>query len=252
MNEPRTPLLLRPNKATNRLYYRLTNRPHHFALYRSLVTEAVARAEAVVHLGAGNVWLGDVCDSPLERKTVYAVEPDADMLARNPAPNRICAAGESIPLPDGSVDAVVCEYVVEHLERPAEVLRELHRILRPGGRFVFVTPNAWSYSAIATRVTSQRFHEAFLARLRKLGGSGNEKPFPTAFRMNTRGSIERLAAGGGFTVRALHSGVDHPTYTYPFPLLHQLAALWHLMLDHFELMEPLRLTWIGVLEKPPQ
>jgi SAM-dependent methyltransferase len=214
------------------------------------VGEAVARARAIVHLGAGSVFLGDVSDAPVEGKTIYAVEPDAETLAKNRAENRICASGESIPLPDASVDAVVCEYVVEHLIEPERVLRELHRILRPGGRLVFATPNAWSYSAIATRLTSQRFHEAFLARLMKLGGSANEKPYPTAFRMNTRGQIEALARATGLRVRALHSCVDHPTYTYPFPVIHQLAVVWHLLLDKLEWLEPLRIGWVGVLEKP--
>ena len=248
MGKP-TPLLLRPNKATNRLYYRLTSRPHHFALYRALVGEAVARASAIVHLGAGSVFLGDVSDAPVDGKTIYAVEPDAESLARNRAVNRICAGGESIPLPDASVDAVVCEYVVEHLSEPQRVLKELRRILRPGGRFVFATPNAWSYSAIATRLTSQGFHEFFLARLKGVGGSANEKPFPTSFRMNTRSQIESLARETGFCVRSLQSCVDHPTYTYPFPIVHQLAALWHLLLDKLEVLEPLRISWVGVLEK---
>ncbi len=250
MPDAPTPTILRLNKATNRFYYRLTRRPHHFELYKQLISEAVARGTGVVHLGAGKMWLGEICAAPLDGVTVYAVEPDEETLALNPTPNKICAPGEAIPLPDESVDAVVCEYVVEHLVQPAEVLRELHRILRPGGRFVFVTPNAWSYSAIATRITSQRFHEIFLARLMRIGGSGNEKPFPTAFRMNTRADIERLARSEGFSVRALHSCVDHPTYTYPFPVLHQLAVLWHLLLDKIEWLEPLRIGWIGVLEKP--
>ena len=250
MPEPRAPFLLRPNKATNRLYYRLTKRPHHFALYKRLVGEASARGSQLVHLGAGTVWLGDVCDAPLEGKTVYAVEPDAETLARNPAPHHLCASGEAIPLPDESVDAVVCENVVEHLVNPSDVLRELYRILRPGGRFVFVTPNAWSYSAIVTRLTPQSFHEAFLAWLVRLGGSGNKKPYPTAFRMNTKRQIQVLAAANGFAVRELHSTVDHPDYMYPFPILHQLATLWHLLLDRIDALEPLRVAWVGVLEKP--
>jgi SAM-dependent methyltransferase len=242
--------LLELNRATNDLYYRLTARPHHFALYKRLVGAAVARADAIVHLGAGNVWLGDVSDTAVGSKTVYVVEPDAEMLARNPAPNRICAPGESIPLPDESVDAVVCEYVVEHLERPVEVLRELRRILRPGGRFVFVTPNKWSYSGLATWMTPQSFHRHFLAWLFALGASGNEKPFPTTFRMNTRWAIDRYAREAGLVLRELHTGVDHPTYTYPFPVIHQVAVLWHLVLDKLDVLEPLRITLIGVLEKP--
>jgi SAM-dependent methyltransferase len=244
------PAHLRLNKATNRWFYRRTKRPHHFEVYRQLVCEAAASGAEIVHLGAGKLSLRDACGPALDGKKIWAVEPDRETLEQNPTPHKLCAPGEAIPLPAESVDAVVCEYVVEHLVDPPAVLRELRRILRPGGRFVFVTPNAWSYSAIATRLTSQGFHERFLARLMRIGGSANEKPFPTAFRMNTRADIERLAREEGFTLRALYSSVDHPTYTYPFPLLHQLAVLWHVMLDKLDLLEPFRIGWVGVLEKP--
>jgi len=241
--------LLAMNKATNDLYYRLTNRPHHFEHYCRLVRQAVADTDTVVHLGSGKVWLGDICNAPLAGKKVYAVDPDPETLAQNPAQDRICASGEAIPLESGSVGAVVCEYVVEHLTNPIEVLQEIHRILAPGGRFIFVTPNAWSYSAIVTRLTPQSFHNHFLAKLLATGGSTNDKPYPTQFRMNTRSAIQRIAAVAGLRVREIHSGVDHPTYTYPFPVLHQIATAWHLILDKVDLLDPLRITWVVVLEK---
>jgi len=160
------------------------------------------------------------------------------------------AGGEEIPLPSASVDVIVSEYVVEHLAQPEIVLREAWRLLRPGGCFVFVTPNLLSYSGLVTHFTPQSFHLIFLQRLLRLGGSGNERPYPTAFRMNTLWAVRRLARETGFEVRELHTGVDHPTYTYPFPVIHQIAVLWHLLLDKLELLAPFRITLIGVLEKP--
>lgn len=48
---------------------------------------------------------------------------------------------ESIDAPDASFDIVTIFHTVEHLSEPMLVLRELHRILKPGG-FVFIeTPN---------------------------------------------------------------------------------------------------------------
>jgi len=45
---------------------------------------------------------------------------------------------ESTGLPSASVDAVICTLVLCTVEDPAAALAEVHRILRPGGRFVFI------------------------------------------------------------------------------------------------------------------
>jgi ubiquinone/menaquinone biosynthesis C-methylase UbiE len=45
---------------------------------------------------------------------------------------------EAIPLPDESVDEVICSLVLCTVHDPAQVLREVRRVLRPGGRFRFV------------------------------------------------------------------------------------------------------------------
>ena len=44
-------------------------------------------------------------------------------------------------------DCILMNHVLEHLHDPVGVLRECHRILRPGGRLVAVTPNVASLGA---------------------------------------------------------------------------------------------------------
>ena len=43
--------------------------------------------------------------------------------------------------PDDYFDAVTMSHLIEHVHDPLLVLRESHRILKPGGRLVLVTPN---------------------------------------------------------------------------------------------------------------
>jgi len=50
-------------------------------------------------------------------------------------------ADPHIPLPDESVDDVVCCVSVDYLTRPVEVFRDVGRILRPSGRFVCTFSN---------------------------------------------------------------------------------------------------------------
>jgi ubiquinone/menaquinone biosynthesis C-methylase UbiE len=47
-------------------------------------------------------------------------------------------AGESVPFPDQSFDTIVATYILCTTPDPARVLAEIHRLLRPGGRYLFL------------------------------------------------------------------------------------------------------------------
>lgn len=46
----------------------------------------------------------------------------------------------AIPVDDGSLDVVLCTEVLEHVPEPIKVVREISRILRPGGRLILTAP----------------------------------------------------------------------------------------------------------------
>lgn len=48
---------------------------------------------------------------------------------------------EDLPLPDASVDRVLMVHSLEFAESPRETMKELWRVLAPGGRLVIVVPN---------------------------------------------------------------------------------------------------------------
>lgn len=47
-------------------------------------------------------------------------------------------------IPDNSVDTVISFETLEHVENPAALLAEFHRILTPGGRLIASVPHDWS------------------------------------------------------------------------------------------------------------
>ncbi len=66
---------------------------------------------------------------------VYGLDLDLAALRRNTTiAGRAVGAGERLPFADGSFDLVTLAWVLEHLDEPRQVLRELGRVLRPGGR----------------------------------------------------------------------------------------------------------------------
>lgn len=54
-----------------------------------------------------------------------------------------------LPFPDASFDFALCKDVLEHLLMPAELLKELRRVLRPGGMLLCHVPNHFTLPARA-------------------------------------------------------------------------------------------------------
>ncbi|MET0626550.1 MAG: methyltransferase domain-containing protein [Pyrinomonadaceae bacterium] len=64
---------------------------------------------------------------------------------------------EPVPLADACADAVVAVETIEHLENPRAFVRELARLVRPGGWVVVTTPNQQSFLSLLTLVLKGRF-----------------------------------------------------------------------------------------------
>ncbi|MFI6248822.1 class I SAM-dependent methyltransferase [Streptomyces sp. NPDC051016] len=72
---------------------------------------------------------------------VTAVDADAGMVAaaRERGVDARVAVLPELPFPAGAFDAVVGNFVLNHLGRPRAALAGLHRVLRPGGRLAVTT-----------------------------------------------------------------------------------------------------------------
>ncbi len=53
----------------------------------------------------------------------------------------VCGAGEALPFPTDSMDLVFSHEVLEHVQDDQATVREMVRVLRPGGRIVLFCPN---------------------------------------------------------------------------------------------------------------
>jgi len=60
---------------------------------------------------------------------------------------------QNLPFPDDSFDLVTCQTVLIHVPLPEKAIREMKRVLRPGGTLLCVEPNNIVQSLIKTSLT---------------------------------------------------------------------------------------------------
>lgn len=114
----------------------------HFADLRRR-TLAAARGR-VLEIGVGTGL--NLEHYPAAVDEVVGIDPNPGMLelavkqaGRAPLPVELAPGrAESLSFPDGSFDTVVSTVTLCSVESPAAVLAEIHRVLAPGGRFLFL------------------------------------------------------------------------------------------------------------------
>jgi SAM-dependent methyltransferase len=147
----------------------------------------------VVDIGCG---AGNVCRAMAQARPdlhVHGVDISEGALeiARRSAPHvdfQLAQAGR-LPFADESMSAAFMFDVLEHLEDPAATLREIRRVLRPGGMFHIVLPlevQPWTFYRLVTR----------LGWKAKLHHCGHIQLFDAA-------RFEAMAAAEGMPVRSV-------------------------------------------------
>lgn len=77
-----------------------------------------------------------------------------------------CADAHELPLADGAADLAVCQHVLMHMPDPAAMLREMVRVVRPGGRVVAFEPNRRIESLVLNSASADDPVEERLKRVR--------------------------------------------------------------------------------------
>ena len=155
----------------------------------------------------------------------------------------------ALPLEDGSVDLIMSRSVFEHLTSPREVYREFSRVLRPGGRVVFLTANMWDYGTLVARMIPNRFHSRIV---KAVEGREEEDTFPTAYKTNTRRDVARLADGIRTSGGVLDYLSQYPNYLMFNGALFLLGTAFERVISRYDALRFLR-GWILVtLSKPGQ
>ena len=195
--------------------------------------EALVRAHLkpqshVLDLGCGRGGVVELIWRDVE--LAAGLDPDVPSLAEHRAPGMpvICGRGEHLPFAAESFDLVVCLWVLEHLESPEVVLREVRRVLLPGGHFLFLTPNLRNPLLLMNRV-AKALPQLQRRIVPRLYGRVEADTFPVRYRANTEAAIRAQAARCGLEVTTLRA-ISDPTYLALNGLMFRASAMSERML----------------------
>ena len=88
-----------------------------------------------------------------------------------------------LPFEDGEFDVVFSSAVTEHLSDPVRALREIRRVVKPGGRAAIIKTD-WSFPFIVPECSEfTRFFELFEGGFNRIGGSLNRGRFLRSYMM---------------------------------------------------------------------
>jgi SAM-dependent methyltransferase len=176
--------------------------------YHEVLQSLLTPASRWLDIGCGHQlfpsWMRGVDERALVRAagSVVGMDPDWASLAANHTLNdRVLGGIEQAPFRAASFDLITANMVVEHLEQPETAMREIHRLLQPGGLFVFHTPNYQHVLVFAASWVPQRLKNRIVEFLE---GRKEADIFPTYYRLNTLTAIKHCAPGAGFEIRGLH------------------------------------------------
>ncbi len=211
-------------------------------LYRlGLVLEALDLGVGltVLDLGAGSCWLASHLNRLRCRTVAMDVSPTALELGRERflsdarhhpelEPRFLAYDGHRLGLPDASVDRVVMFDAFHHVPNQQEILEEIARVLKPGGRAVFGEPG-----------------EGHSHSDQSLFESGNTGVLENDLDV---ADVERKALRAGFT-RVLLKPYPRPSLALPAADYRRLIAGEEALYPMALLREDLRHFYVFILEK---
>ena len=103
----------------------------------------------------------------------------------------VTARGQSLPFVDGTFEGVLCMNALHHLPSYAAALREIHRVLKPGGRAVFSEPGTEHAVQPLSRF---RMREDGVIEKKCLALAGSPAGDGSRLQSNARGSAALLGS----------------------------------------------------------
>jgi len=214
-------------------------------LLRRRILDRLGPEMHVLDLGAGSGRVRQMNFRELASK-VTGVDTDSRVLSNPFLDEAVTASGSEIPFPNSTFDMVISDNVLEHVDDPDRVFKEVCRVLKPGGWFMAKTPNKHHYMPLIARLTPTSFHK-FVNRLR---GRPPVDTYPTLYRANTKSDIERFARTAGFVIESISFAEGRPEYLRFSAPTYFMGAVYERTVNSTPHLSAFRIVLLIELRKP--
>jgi len=215
-------------------------------LFRHLVYSHLTKDSIILDVGAGD-GTGFQHDFRGRVKKIVGLDV-IDEVAENPfldewVKSDIC----DTPFDDCCFDVIYSTYVFEHIQNSQAMVKEIHRILKPGGVVIVRTPNLWHYTVMLSRFTPYWIHTLLRTRVQN---SRAEDVFPTVYRINTKSKIAKVFKTCGFEIDTIQMIEREPSYLTWSALAFLFGVAYERMVNRFDFLSCFRANIFAVFRKP--
>ena len=206
-------------------------------------TPNLARAR-VLNVGAGPTPEPALRRLRGEVGTLVGVDIDPIVKTNTDLDEAYVTDGVSLPFRDHEFDVAYSDWTVEHVAQPVPFLREVRRVLKPGGEFFFRTTNRGHYVTLVAAHTPHWFHRLLANRVRDLSRDEHE-PWPTYYRMNSASAVRRNLRAAGFDDVSVELIEPYPVYLVFNPVAFRAGIAYERLVSRWDWAARFRLILIA-------